>query len=531
MSFRDLPVVTIGPYWCASLNAWLKFDLIESEKGKIAQYGPKISVQTTSHFTEDWQRVEVSGEPIYWTLWDADNQVWAAYCLADDYQLYRTEGKQHPISHSKVISLIDHEGGQIPKRTGLFDSYLLEFPLEPIDLPLYPEQRLQQAEQERLEREREEEEKRLKDERKEQALQKMWQKYDPEVARQKAIQDCKSCIKNITFGVFEEELNSNLVALDPRNFDCYSYLTILSNISTDYELIVKLKDLSARTEFDDQIKSKLGIIESDWDKDELRRYLIDLKLEYFMEIINGEKELLSNEIGLIENGIGSSSIVDHEEMPDHPVEQKIAPEEFEPSPVLPLDREALLRAATARATLSNATPKEEEIHAGAIVTSEKEKPEVPEEETERRKLLHAKLMEKLGNSAPRDDLLLIQNAVNEAQKKYSDWYAKLSLWHDTPSPARGPNGFFTWFRHGEHGQQKALMLNNDIQGLKGSSEEAKVIINTFLNDSKTRYHRHSFSSFLLDELNKIPDSPWKVSANELDLYNKEEICLAIKSLK
>lgn len=99
------------------------------------------------------------------------------------------------------------------------------------------------------------------------------------------------------------------------------------------------------------------------------------------------------------------------------------------------------------------------------------------------------------------DALAIKFAVVEAQQNYQNWYEKLQ------TNLRGANGFFTWFRHGRYGQQRAANLNKRILEAK-TNDEAIQMINDFLLQKETRYHRHSFASFLLDELTKLPNSPW-----------------------
>lgn len=93
----------------------------------------------------------------------------------------------------------------------------------------------------------------------------------------------------------------------------------------------------------------------------------------------------------------------------------------------------------------------------------------------------------------------IRNAANRAIDNYLSWSkSKNSL--------RGPNGFFTWLRHGQTGRDRAAKLRNDINLARN---DPTSVINEFLNNPKTRYHRHSLASFLLDELATLKDSPWE----------------------
>ena len=116
------------------------------------------------------------------------------------------------------------------------------------------------------------------------------------------------------------------------------------------------------------------------------------------------------------------------------------------------------------------------------------------------------------------DLSIIQKAVDIAQKKYSQWYSG--------EQHRGANGFFSWLRHGSLGQQNAFLMNQELNNTHTAYEDAITLINEFLmDDNKTPYHRHSFASFLLDELNQIPSSPWSniKCDSETKLYDRLEV--------
>lgn len=95
----------------------------------------------------------------------------------------------------------------------------------------------------------------------------------------------------------------------------------------------------------------------------------------------------------------------------------------------------------------------------------------------------------------------IKDAVNQAQDQYQ-------LWYDTKEDIglRGNDGFFSrWqFRHGEKGQTRAKAIRNSVADCQ-SVEKAQEVINDFLDAWNTRYNRHSFASFLVDELEKIPN--------------------------
>lgn len=121
-----------------------------------------------------------------------------------------------------------------------------------------------------------------------------------------------------------------------------------------------------------------------------------------------------------------------------------------------------------------------------------------------------------GSETPSALLLQIKAAVDAAQTNYAAWYEGLSH--------RGANGFFSWMRHGSYGQNRARMFNLEI--LRTTSDESAIaLVKNLLTDSKTRYNRHSFASFLLDTLNTISDSPWSALslAPASGMYDKNRV--------
>lgn len=115
---------------------------------------------------------------------------------------------------------------------------------------------------------------------------------------------------------------------------------------------------------------------------------------------------------------------------------------------------------------------------------------------------------------PSDEKLLqqIKLSISTAQKIYAAWYAQSN---DNTIPDnqkqiyRQENGWFTMWRHGDDGQQRAHNLMNVITRVN-NVEVAIQRINHFLqaDEISSCYHVHSFASFMLDELTKIPHSPW-----------------------
>ena len=125
-------------------------------------------------------------------------------------------------------------------------------------------------------------------------------------------------------------------------------------------------------------------------------------------------------------------------------------------------------------------------------------------------------------------LTAIQGAVTNAQVNYADWYKKYQ--EGTQHDHRGSEGLFSWFRHGKTGQTNAKEFARRIGGLNHSGK-AEQAVNALLNNSSTRYNHHSFSSFLLDELRQIQNSPWEniktSDADELK-YSKEDVAAKVQ---
>lgn len=91
----------------------------------------------------------------------------------------------------------------------------------------------------------------------------------------------------------------------------------------------------------------------------------------------------------------------------------------------------------------------------------------------------------------------IKRLAIQAITNYQNWSTDHNL------PHRGTCGWFTFFRHGQFGRDRAAQLKLHIENGDPIAE-----INAFLADTKTRYNQHSLASFLLDEISLIADSPW-----------------------
>ncbi|WP_131795612.1 hypothetical protein [Fluoribacter gormanii] len=115
-------------------------------------------------------------------------------------------------------------------------------------------------------------------------------------------------------------------------------------------------------------------------------------------------------------------------------------------------------------------------------------------------------------------LNLVKSAVNVACDNYQRWYKRETNY----KLLRGDWGLFTWFRHGQSGQERARKFQNEINGVFFSVDDANAIITSLLTHPSTRFHRHSFASFLLDELRKIES--WNdLAPDESNHYDKVTI--------
>lgn len=93
-----------------------------------------------------------------------------------------------------------------------------------------------------------------------------------------------------------------------------------------------------------------------------------------------------------------------------------------------------------------------------------------------------------------------------AQLKYERWF--------NGSRFRGANGFFTFMRHGTFGQQRAKALEQTIFNAPDINVATQDIRHFLLNRG-TRYHQHSFATFLLDEINTMGEIRTIININAL----------------
>lgn len=141
-------------------------------------------------------------------------------------------------------------------------------------------------------------------------------------------------------------------------------------------------------------------------------------------------------------------------------------------------------------------------------------------------------------------LQLIKDAVSKAKTLYSNWSLwvnKKAILNDAKVKAdpeyRGAKGQYSMFRHNARGRKNANELFDLIDKAKNEQDAIKLI-GEFLIKRSTNYNRHSFSSFLLDQLkgkvkdkelfwNNIEASPsqpgQKGFADSAGLYSKDDV--------
>ncbi len=90
---------------------------------------------------------------------------------------------------------------------------------------------------------------------------------------------------------------------------------------------------------------------------------------------------------------------------------------------------------------------------------------------------------------------LIKKAISAAESCYREHYQK-------GTHPRQPNGWFSWWRHGAAGQEKAeeICVTAQDEDTCGSLLDK---MHLFFNSPETRFNNHSFASYLLDELDKL----------------------------
>lgn len=180
-----------------------------------------------------------------------------------------------------------------------------------------------------------------------------------------------------------------------------------------------------------------------------------------------------------------------------------------------------------RSSSRSSSPSEEEQWIQAIEASEREAQRSssgsssPSEEAQIREVIERSKCELQNTSDP---LALIKRAVARSMEDYRRWY---NLPFFGGEPIRGRNGICSkLFTHTRNGQRFAEDFNREIQ--KMSLEDAIDGINVFLTNPATHYHRHSFASFLLDNLSSIPGTQWEgFQVDQRGIYNQDAVARSL----
>lgn len=112
--------------------------------------------------------------------------------------------------------------------------------------------------------------------------------------------------------------------------------------------------------------------------------------------------------------------------------------------------------------------------------------------------LESNMIEKESSSNPDQGSELhnqLCTAIQSAQSKYAAHY------QDNASHSRGPNGWFSWLRHGQKGQEDAKLFvqKTKVMGL----HDLLGALDEKIKSSHARFNRHSFTSYLLDEISGV----------------------------
>lgn len=127
-----------------------------------------------------------------------------------------------------------------------------------------------------------------------------------------------------------------------------------------------------------------------------------------------------------------------------------------------------------------------------------------------------------------EELTELQKAVTMAQKKYASYHSKgeYKRWDTT--------GWFSFFRHGSAGQVKAVQIRDQI-GQCQNMNDALDYLDSHLTNTSTRYYRHSFASYLLDEISTFANHHFKdkqlISCDVSKHYQPDDWTNALPTLK
>lgn len=119
-------------------------------------------------------------------------------------------------------------------------------------------------------------------------------------------------------------------------------------------------------------------------------------------------------------------------------------------------------------------------------------------------------------------LQFLKAAVNRAVINYHGWFDG-----DETKNRGHSNGFFTWARHGKKGRINATNFNALINQ-EVSLDSAITFIKDYLTAPSTRFHTHSLTSYLLDELKHSESWPIKnIAFDETSKRYEQETILSM----
>ncbi|MGQ3889735.1 hypothetical protein ACQUW5_11985 [Legionella sp. CNM-1927-20] len=306
-----------------------------------------------------------------------------------------------------------------------------------------------------------------------------------------------------------------------------SYLATLETITDETsDLYQSLKYIAAQTAFD----RETGLNPNNKDS-EIRQHLYVSKLHYLLDLVSAERASLLQDFHLpVTPLIYPLPIILPKEV-EQPVnksnEDKM--EEFEPIDEWSLESNVFANPDYEGTFPEQALPNISARHELPVTVDLSRQEEAIETLTEEEQIQYAINLSQGTESkeelhkldAPLDETLVdesilsaIKEAVIRAVIKYQEWY------FNDDKDIRS-NGFFSRWSYNENGQQRALEVNDKVQAVANSADAIEIIYE-FLNDSKSGYRRHSFSSFLLNELKNIPNEnlPW----SDLDDKARNSLC-------
>ncbi|STY28568.1 Uncharacterised protein [Legionella wadsworthii] len=96
-------------------------------------------------------------------------------------------------------------------------------------------------------------------------------------------------------------------------------------------------------------------------------------------------------------------------------------------------------------------------------------------------------------------LKVIQCCISEAWRHYKNYYVR-------GINTRQPNGWLSWWRHGNEGQERAEIFKKEVEAINNLDQLMKYI-GLFFEDPDIRFENHSFASYLFEEFNRLLRGP------------------------